>query len=110
MRPARALLTSLGDEAKVWPFQTGWTALKESDLAGLKALIAEEVDAALVLAGKLTVGSIVSRKQIKDTAAVFASDVEFGPGLPELVGEIARRIHRLMQREAANLDYWDGEP
>jgi len=61
--------------------------------AGLKALVAEEVDAALLLAGKLTVGSLVSRKQIKDTAAVFASEVEFGPGLPELVGEIARRIH-----------------
>ncbi len=59
----------------------------------LKTLIAEEVDSALQLAGKLTVGNMVSRKQIKDTAAVFASEVEFGPGLPELVGEIARRVY-----------------
>lgn len=60
---------------------------------GLKTLLAEEVDAALLAASKLTVGNMVTRKQIKDTAAVFASEVEFGPGLPELVGEIARRIH-----------------
>ena len=44
---ARALLNSLGDEAKVWPFQTGWTALKEADVADLKALIVE-VNPALV--------------------------------------------------------------
>lgn len=60
--------------------------------AGLNALIDEEVDAALVLAGKLTLGSIVTRKQIKDTARVFAAKIEFGPGLPEMVGDIARKL------------------
>jgi len=61
--------------------------------SGLKAVIEEEVDAALVVAGKLTLGAVVTRKQIKDTAAVFASEVEFGPGLPELVGDIARALY-----------------
>ncbi|MDP3293465.1 MAG: hypothetical protein Q8M37_01850 [Nevskia sp.] len=67
--------------------------VEELSSPGLKALLAEEVDAVLLLAGKLTVGNMVTRKQIKDTAAVFASEVEFGPGLPELVGEIARRVY-----------------
>jgi hypothetical protein len=66
--------------------------VEELSGAGLTALIDEEVDAALLMAGKLTVGAVVSRKQIKDTARVFAAKVEFGPGLPELVGDIARKL------------------
>lgn len=59
---------------------------------GLTALIGEEIDAALAMAEKLTLGAVVTRKQIKETAKVFAAKVEFGPGLPELVGDIARRV------------------
>ncbi len=59
---------------------------------GLVALIDEEVDAALVMASKLTLGAVVTRKQIKDTAKIFAAQVEFGPGLPEVVGDIARKL------------------
>jgi len=59
---------------------------------GLSTLIDEEVEAALVMAGKLTLGAVVSRKQIKDTARIFASKIEFGPGLPEMVGDIARKL------------------
>jgi hypothetical protein len=59
---------------------------------GLQALIDEEVDAALALAGKLTLGAVVTRKQIKDTARIFAAKIEFGPGLPEMVGDIARKL------------------
>jgi hypothetical protein len=66
--------------------------VEELSGAGLTALIDEEVDAALLMAEKLTIGAVVSRKQIKDTARVFAAKVEFGPGLPELVGDIARKL------------------
>lgn len=66
--------------------------IEELSGPGLTALIDEEIDAALINAGKLTLGAVVSRKQIKDTAKVFAAEVEFGPGLPELVGDIARKL------------------
>ena len=59
---------------------------------GLDTLIDEEVDAALAMAGKLTLGAVVTRKQIKDTARIFAAKIEFGPGLPEMVGDIARKL------------------
>ncbi|GAC1629145.1 MAG: hypothetical protein NVS9B10_19960 [Nevskia sp.] len=61
--------------------------------AGLKALIEEEVDAALVSATQLKLGEAVTRQMIKDTARVFAVELEPGPGVPELVGEIARKLY-----------------
>ena len=67
---ARALLTALGDEAKVWPFQTGWQALKESDLDGLKALIVE-VNPAFVDV-KIEGGEIVDRAEVRSLAEHFA--------------------------------------
>jgi len=67
---ARALLTALGDEAKVWPFQTGWQALKESDLDGLKALIVE-VNPAFVEV-KVEGGEIVDRAEVRSLAEHFA--------------------------------------
>lgn len=59
---------------------------------GLNAVIDEEVEAALAMAGKLTLGAVVTRKQIKDTARVFAAKIELGPGVPEMVGDIARKL------------------
>lgn len=59
---------------------------------GLNVLIDEEVEAALAMAGKLTLGAVVTRKQIKDTAKIFAAKIELGPGLPEMVGDIARKL------------------
>ena len=67
---ARALLNSLGDEAKVWPFQTGWTALKEADVADLKALIVE-VNPALVEVRQET-GEIPDRAKVRGLAEHFA--------------------------------------
>ena len=37
----RRLRDELGDQAAVWPFDTGWKALTEADLAGKDAVIAE---------------------------------------------------------------------
>jgi hypothetical protein len=38
---ARRLKLARGDKLKVWPFETGWKALAESDLAGVDVLMAE---------------------------------------------------------------------
>ncbi len=61
--------------------------------AGLKTLIEEEVDAALANARKLTLASVVTRAMIKQTACAYAVDLEPGPGVPELVGDIARKLY-----------------
>ena len=37
----KALADSLGDKARVWPFQTGWKPLKDADLEGVDAVFAE---------------------------------------------------------------------
>ncbi len=38
---ARRVKTAYGEKLKVWPFETGWKALIETDLAGVEAVIAE---------------------------------------------------------------------
>lgn len=61
--------------------------------AALKTLIEEEVDAALATAAQLKLGDAVTREMIKDTARVYAVELELGPGVPELVGEVARALY-----------------
>lgn len=67
---ARALLDTLGDETKVWPFQTGWKTLTESDVADLKALIAE-VHPGLVET-KAEAGEVADRAKVRSLAEHFA--------------------------------------
>lgn len=67
---ARALLAGLGDDAKVWPFQTGWKALTEADVADLKALIAE-VHPGLVET-KVEAGEVADRAKVRSLAEHFA--------------------------------------
>jgi hypothetical protein len=67
---ARALLAALGDEAKVWPFQTGWKTLTPADLEGLKALIVEVNPAFAEI--KAETGEIVDRAQVRALAEHFA--------------------------------------
>ena len=59
----------------------------------LKALVETELDAALVNAGKLTLNDCVTRKMIRDTALTYASELELGGGIPELVGDVARALY-----------------
>lgn len=61
--------------------------------AGLKTLIEDEIDAALADAGRLQLGEVVTREMIKRTAHAYAIDIELGPGVPELVGDIARALY-----------------
>ena len=60
---------------------------------GLPRLLEDELDAGLALAAKLTLNDCVTRKMIKDTALAYAADLELGPGIPELVGDIVRALY-----------------
>ncbi len=67
---ARALAASLGDAVKVWPFETGWKALKEADLEGLNALIVEVNPGVIEI--KAEGGEITDRAQVRSLAEHFA--------------------------------------
>lgn len=58
-----ALARELGDKAKVWPFETGWQALKAEDLAGLEAVFAEVYPALGDV--RPEAGEIVDRAQVR---------------------------------------------
>ena len=66
----RALLAALGDDARVWPFQTGWKALTQADVADLKALIVE-VHSGLVET-KAETGEVPDRARVRSLAEHFA--------------------------------------
>lgn len=72
----RALLTELGDKARVWPFQTGWQALTEADLDGLEAVICE-VYPALVDA-KPEPGEVIDRAHVRALCEHFVRLDEAG--------------------------------
>lgn len=55
--------------------------------------IREAVDQLLLDAKKLKLNDVVTRQQIKDTARTYAAELELKGGIPELVGELARRIY-----------------
>lgn len=59
----------------------------------LQPLIESELDALLANAQKLKLNDCVTRKMIKDTALAYAADLELGPGIPELVGDVARALY-----------------
>lgn len=60
---------------------------------GFASLLEEEIGRALDNAGKLTIGEVVSPEQIRATARKYAVDMELSGAIPELVGDIARRIY-----------------
>jgi hypothetical protein len=72
----KTLADSMGDAARVWPFQTGWRALSEADLEGVDVLFAE-VYPALVTA-KAEAGEIIDRAQVRALAEHFAKLDEQG--------------------------------
>jgi len=59
----------------------------------LAPLIEDGLEALLVDASKLKLKDVVTPKMIKDTARTYAVELQFGGGLPELVGDIARALH-----------------
>lgn len=67
--------------------------LEELTGEGLQAALEQELDHALENATKLTLNDVVTRKMIKDTAHVYAVELELQGGIPELVGDIARNLY-----------------
>lgn len=60
---------------------------------GFRSLIEEEIDQVLEHAAQLTINDVVSPEQIRATAIKYAVDLELSGAIPELVGEVARRIY-----------------
>lgn len=56
-------------------------------------LVEEHVDAALTDIKKLKLKDVVTAKQVKATARFYASEMDIAPAIPELVGEISRRVY-----------------
>lgn len=60
---------------------------------GLAALLVQWLDLFLEEAATLTLDDAISRDTIKATARTYAIELDPGPGIPELIGEIAQRLH-----------------
>jgi len=72
----------------------------------LETLLQQGVALVLADARKLKLNDMVTRQQIKDTARTYAAELEIRGGIPELVGDIARRIYehpQLAETAAANV-------
>jgi hypothetical protein len=67
---ARRIKLARGDAAKVWPFETGFKALTEADLAGVEVVLAE-VYPSLIKAPALP-GEVKDLTQVRTTAEHFA--------------------------------------
>ncbi|MDR3417576.1 MAG: hypothetical protein P4L83_15475 [Nevskia sp.] len=67
--------------------------VEKLDGAALHALVEREVDAILRDAKRLSVNDFVSRDAVKHTVRVYAVQLQLHAGIPELVADIARRIH-----------------
>jgi hypothetical protein len=72
----RRLKDARGDAAKVWPFETGFKALGEADLAGVDVVFAE-VYPSMVKAPALP-GEVKDQTQVRVTAEHFARLDEAG--------------------------------
>jgi hypothetical protein len=88
---AKRLADELGDKASIWPFTTGWQALKPEDLAGKEAVLVEIYPG--LVACRPEPGEIVDRAQVRAMAEHFAKLDEtgklgalFGPRAGEDVG------------------------
>lgn len=61
--------------------------------AGLSRLLEQCLDLALDEAGDLRLDQVITRDTIKAVARAYAVELDPGPGIPELIGEIAQRLH-----------------
>lgn len=94
----RQLREKLGDRAKVWPFETGWQALKPDDVADLDAVLVEIYPA--LGAVKPEAGEVPDRAQVRAQCEYFARLDEAGKlgelfaapkdAKPELVADVER--------------------
>lgn len=71
---------------------------------GFAALVEEEVKASLGEAVRLTLNDVVTRDMIKETAKVYAVDLELHGAMPELVGDIARAIYSHAMHDQTHIE------
>ena len=67
--------------------------LQQFEGKALRARIEREVDAVLGDAERLSLKDVVSRESVKETVRVYAVKLELNAGIPELVADIAQRLH-----------------
>jgi hypothetical protein len=72
----RRLKATFGESMKVWPFETGWKAINEADLAGVD-LVAAEIMASAIKGAPLT-GEAKDAAQVRALAEKFAKLDESG--------------------------------
>ena len=72
----KRLKTARGDRLKVWPFETGWKALTEQDLAGVE-VVAAEVYPSMIKPDDV-VGEVRDLTQVRSLAEHFAKLDEAG--------------------------------
>ncbi|MFA5940417.1 MAG: hypothetical protein WC809_13755 [Sinimarinibacterium sp.] len=77
-------------------------AIEQLSGDGLQALIESELDAILVDCMRLKLKDVVTAKMIKDTARTYASEIEMGGGLPQLVADVAQAVyaHKVLDHTA----------
>jgi hypothetical protein len=66
----RRLKLARGEAVRIWPFETGFRALSEADLAGVEAVVAEVYPSMLKLEG--SPGEVKDLVQVRSTAEHFA--------------------------------------
>lgn len=76
----------------------------ELEGAKLKDRVEAEIDALLAGAAKLKLEEVVSRAAVKEVVRVYASELELGGGIPELIAGIARLLHKAEIHERTRLD------
>lgn len=73
---ARRLKGARGEAARVWPFETGFKALTEADLAGVEVVLAEVYPS--LIKGQALPGEVKDQTQVRATAEHFAKLDEAG--------------------------------
>jgi hypothetical protein len=66
----RRLTLARGERMKVWPFETGWKALTEPDLAGAEVVAAEVYPS--MFKGQPLPGEVKDHTQVRVTAEHFS--------------------------------------
>jgi hypothetical protein len=67
--------------------------LEQLDGDALRGRVEREVDALLADAERLRLDEVVTRAAVKETVRVYAVKLELNAGIPELVADIAQRVH-----------------
>lgn len=70
---------------------------------GFMGRVAVLLDAGLADAKALTLNDVVTRDMIKGVARAYAIELDLGPGIPELVGDVARALHAHPIHDATKL-------